>query len=283
MPYVASGATVIIWSSSFPAVKYVLDYYSPGALMLFRFLIASALLMGYCVIKKVPPPHKKALPLFIMSGFIGLFLYMWTFNTGADMVISGISSFIISSAPVYTLILSVIFLKEKAGLMTWAGVIISFLGLAAISATEITDMQLNIGIWILLIAALTTSIYNIFQKMILRKYSVMQATAYPIAFGTLFMLIFLPEFLYEFPEAPMRANVIVIYLAVFPAALAYFLWGYALAAVEKVIYVTSFLYLTPFLSSVLGFFWLGETMPALAILGGVVVVVGMVVTNFRRV
>ncbi|MCL2421087.1 MAG: DMT family transporter [Defluviitaleaceae bacterium] len=279
MPYIAAAFTILFWSSSFPAVRYSLEYYSPESLMIFRFLVASALLLGYCIIKKVPLPEKKDLPLFAVSGFVGLFLYMWAFNTGTGLVLSGISGFIIAAAPVFTLLLSIFFLKEKAGPLVWIGVLTSFAGIVIIAATQITEMQLNTGVWLLLGAAVFTSIFNIMQKRILRKYTVMQATAYSVAFGTLFMCVFLPNFVQEFPAAPLEANIIIIYLGIFPAALAYFLWGYALAKSEKTIYITSFLYLTPFLSSVMAFFWLGEVMPALAFVGGIIVVVGMVITN----
>ena len=282
MPYIAAAGTVLFWSSAFPGVKYSLEYYSPESLMLFRFLIASALLLGYCGIKKVPLPHKKDLPMFMLSGFMGLFLYMWAFNTGTGLVLSGISGFIIASAPVFTLILSIIFLKEKTGLLVWTGVLVSFVGIIIIGATQVTEMQLNAGMWLLLSAAVFTSFFNIIQKHILKKYTAMQATTYSVAFGTLFMCIFLPNLISEFPDAPVQANLVVIYLGIFPAALAYFLWGYALAKVEKTVYVTSFLYLTPFLASVMAFFWLGERIPALAFLGGLVVVVGMVITNAFR-
>jgi len=281
MPYLAAGGTVLFWSSAFPAVKFSLDYFSPAALMLFRFLIATAVLLTYCTIKKVPLPERKDLPMFISCGFVGLFLYMWAFNTGTDMVTSGISGFIIASAPVFTLILSIIFLKEKSGVMIWIGVLISFVGIVIIAFTQVTDLQLNAGVWLLLAAAIAASIFIIMQRQLLKKYSVMQVTAYPIAFGTLFMCIFLPNLFREIPAAPMSANLVVVYLGLFPAAIAYFLWGYALNRSEKTVYVTSFLYLSPFLTTIFAFFWLGEIMPPLAFVGGIVVIAGMIITKLK--
>ena len=279
LPYLSASATVLLWASAFPAVRYVLEYYSPESLMIFRFLVASAVLLAYCIVKKAPLPKKKDLPLFISAGFVGLFLYMWAFNTGAGLVLSGISSFIISSAPVFTLLFSIVFLKEKAKPVIWLGVLISLAGILVIGTTQATEMQLNVGVWLLLSAAVFISIYNIIQRRIFRDYTVTQATAYSVAFGTLFMCIFLPDLIREFPAAPMQANVLLVYLGVFPAALAYFLWGYALSKAEKTIYITSFLYLVPFVASVMAFFWLGEVIPPLAFLGGVIVVIGMLITN----
>lgn len=279
--YSAAGVSTILWASAFPAVKFALDYYSPEALMLLRFIVATAFLLGFCAIKKIPPPGLRDMPMFALSGFVGLFLYMWAFNTGTGMVTSGISSFIIASSPVFTLMLSIWWLREKTGLRIWLGVLISLVGIVIIGATQVTEMRLNLGFWLLLFAAVTTGIYSVMQKYIVQKYSAMQATAYTMAFGTFFMLIFMPSLVREFPTAPLYANLLVVYLGLFPAALAYFLWGYALAKTHKTIYVTSFLYLVPFFASVIAFFWLGETLPLLALFGGVMVALGMVVTNKR--
>ena len=278
---IAAGVVMFFWASAFPAVRYSLQYYSPEALMLFRFLIASAVLFGYCAIKRIPPPEKRDLPLFLVSGFVGIFLYMWAFNTGTSFVPAGISSFIIASAPIFTLILSIVFLKEKSSFLIWLGVLISFIGIAIISFSQAESMQLNIGIFLLLAASLLTSIFTIIQKRLLLKYTAIQCAAYSVGFATLFMCIFFPALLREFPHVPLFANLVMVYLGVFPAAVAYFLWSFALSRAEKTIYVTSFLYLAPFLASIIAFFWLGETISILALFGGVVIILGMVLTNFK--
>ena len=280
--YVAAGFVVFFWAAAFPGVRYSLQYYSPVAIMLFRFLIASAVLLGYCVCKKIPPPRKGDLPLFMAAGFIGIFLYMWAFITGTSFVSAGISSFIISTAPLLTLILSIVFLKEKAGFSIWFGVLVGFGGIGIISFAQLAEGQLNIGILLLLAAACCTSISTIVQKYILSRYTAIQSAAYSIAFAALCMSVFMPRLVREFLHVPMHVNLFVIYLGMFPAASAYFLWNLALSKAEKTVHVTSFMYIIPFLASVIAFFWLGEEMSALALFGGVVIIAGMVIINFRQ-
>ena len=250
--------------------------------MLYRFIIASVFLLAYCAIKKIPPPKFLDAPLFVLSGFTGLFLYMWAFNAGTVHVPAGISSFIISSAPMITLVLSVFMIKEKATPLIWVGAIISFVGIGIIGLVNEGDFRLSFGIILLVAAAIFTSFYNIFQKRILVSYSALQATTYSIAFGTVPMFIFVPNLMREFPGTHIGAHLIIAYLAVFPAAIAFFLWIYALSKAEKVIYVTSFSYLSPFLATIIAFLWLGETIPATAVIGGVVVIIGMVIAGTRK-
>ena len=282
IPYIIAGLVVFFWASAFPAVRYTLQYYSPEALMLFRFIVASIVLIIYCAWKKVPLPKKRDVPMYIASGFFGIFVYMWTFTAGTAFVSAGISSFIIATSPIFTLILAIFFLKEKTSLMMWIGVFVSFAGLTIISFTQVVDMQLNIGVFLLLGASIATSLYTIIQKYLLENYTSMQASAYSVVIGTIGMFIFFPALVGEFPKAPLSANLIIIYLGIFPAALAYFFWSLALSKAKKTIYVTSFLYLIPFVSILLAYFWLGEEMPLLALFGGVIIIAGMVLTNLVK-
>ncbi|MCL2569284.1 MAG: DMT family transporter [Oscillospiraceae bacterium] len=282
-PYLAAGTAIFFWASSYAGVRYALHYYSPEALMLFRFLIASSVLLGYCALKKIPPPKMRDFPFFLAAGFLGLFVYMWFFTTGTATVPAGLSSFIISSAPIYTLVFSILFLKEKATFQIWLGVLISFAGLAIISFSQSGALQLNSGILFLLIAAVLLSMYSIIQKRIVRNYSAIQSTAYCVGIATVCMLIFAPALVREFPDTPMSGNLAVIWLGLGPAASAYFLWALALSRVEKTIHVTSFSYLTPFLASIIAFVWLGEDMAPLTLLGGVIIVTGMILTNFKQI
>jgi len=221
--------------------------------------------------------------MFALAGLTGIFLYMWAFNAGTALVPSGVAGFIIASCPVFTLIFAIIFLKERTTRWVWLGVAVSFVGVVVIAATQITErFALNLGIGLLLGAAVSTSIFFIIQKVLLKKYTIMQVTAYPILFGTAFMLIFLPSLLDQWGSAAPAAHITVVYLGIFPAAIAYFLWNYALANAQKTVHVTSMLYLSPFLASLMAFIWLGEHIPPLAYIGGVVIITGLIITNFLR-
>lgn len=279
---IAAFVTVFFWASAFPAVKYSLGYYSPESIMLLRFLVASLVLFLYCLFSKVKVPERKDLPWFALTGFVGMFGYMWLFNTGTAMVTSGLSSFIIATAPVMTLILSIVFLKEKAGKAVWAGILISLVGLVMVAFTQVTGFRINLGVPLLLAATLCTSVYNILQRRLLKTYTPIQATAFSIFFATAFMLVFLPDLIREAPAVPLTVNLIIVYLGVFPAALSYFLWGYALSKAEKTAQVTGFLYLTPFIASAISYIWLGERLEPLALFGGVIIIAGLIIANTKK-
>jgi len=271
--------TVFLWASAFPAVKYLLDYYSAESIMLLRFLVASLTMGIVIIVKKAKLPERRDIPLFALSGFFGMFLYMWLFNTGTNDVPSGVSSFLIASAPVFTGLLSILILKEKVRLFSWVGMFVSLCGLIIITVSKMSGFVMNMGVVMLVGASISTSVYFIMQRRLVKKYTPLEASAYSVFLGTLFMLVFLPNLIREMPGAPLFANLVTVYLGVFPAAAAYLLWTYALSKARSTANVTMFLYLVPFVSTVLAFFWLDERISLSAFIGGVVIILGMFISN----
>ena len=249
--------------------------------MLFRFLIASATLVVIGVIKKIKPPKLRDVPKFSIGGFIGIFLYMYLSKTGLLHVESGVGSFIVASVPVFTIILSRVFLKEKAGLFSWIGVAISFCGLVIITLSQTEEFTFNVGVLLLILSALASSIYTIIQRELLKIHSALETTTYCVLAATVVMLIYLPGLIREIPGSTAGLNLTIVFLGVFPAALAYLTWAFALSGAKNTTSVTVFLYLMPFITSVLAYLWLRETLTVWALIGGMVIIGGMVLTNVR--
>jgi len=279
LAYTMAMITIIMWSSAFPGLRYSLEYYSPLAIMLLRFLIASATLLLIGAIRKTRLPEKKDLPKFAVAGLVGIFMYMILLNYGSVTVVSGVASFIIASSPVFTIILSRLVLKEIVRPIAWIGVAISFCGLVAIMLSQTSEFSFSLGVLLILGAAISTSGHNVMQRSFLKKYTALEATTYTVLAATVFMLAFAPSLIRELPSSPIDVNLVVAYMGVFPAGLGYLTWSIALSNAEKTTYVTVFLYLSPFLSSLLGFFWLGETFSMWTLLGGLVIIAGMALTN----
>ena len=277
--YGAAFIAVFLWASAFPGTRYALHYYSPISLMIMRFVIASITLGIVGVLKKIKLPKLKDIPLFIASGMSGIFLYSLLFTTGSISVSAGVSSFIIASSPIFTMIFCRIFLKEIVRPICWIGAFISFCGLAAVTLTQAAEFSLDIGLILIICAAVCSGIYSVIMRVLTKRYTALEATTYTIIAGSIGTLLFLPTALQEMPSSTLTVNLVVVFMGVFPAAIAYLTWSYALAKAKKTAHVTVFSYLIPFMSALIAFVWLGEILSAFALFGGVVIIFGMILTN----
>ena len=278
---VATALTaILLWASAFPGTRFVLLHYSPGAVMVLRFVTASLTFIIIGLFKKIRLPKLKDLPLCIASGLSGVFLYSFLFTTGAVTVSAGVSSFIIASSPVFTMIFVRLILKEKVKILSWVGIWVSFIGLAAVTLFQSEEFAFNFGVVLVLGAAICSGIYSLIIRQLTKTYTALEATTYTIIIGAIGTLFFLPDVIRELPTSTVDVNLVIVFLGVFPAGMAYLSWSYAMSKARDVSHVVVFTYLIPFISSVLGYFWLGETLTIFALIGGVVIIAGMVITNY---
>jgi len=280
LTYLAAMLATFLWASAFPATRYALQYYSPVSLMVMRFSAASITLGIVGIIRGMRLPKLKDLPWFVASGLTGVLLYSYLFNTGSVTVPAGVSSFIIASSPVFTLLLTRLFLKEIVKPTCWIGVLISFCGLAVVTLTQTTEFSFDIGVVLVIFAALSSGTYSTVMRVLTKTYTALEATTYTIIAGTIGTLFFLPTAIREIPDSNLTVNLLVVFMGVFPAALAYLAWSYALSKAIKTAHVTVFSYLIPLISALLAYVWLNETLSIYTLIGGLVIIGGMLLTNF---
>lgn len=275
---IALAVALILWASAFAAIRVGLRGFGPGQLALLRFTIASIVLLAYSLVTRQPLPRLRDLPMMLLLGFLGFFVYHVGLNAGEVVVPGGAASFIIASVPVFSTLLAVIFLRERLTVPGWVGVVISFCGVALISLGSGAGFKFQPAALFIVAAAIGESIYFVLQKPYLGRVSGLQLTTYTIWTGTACMLVFLPGLVRQVQTAPMEATLAVVYLGIFPAAIGYVLWAHALSRAD-VSRVTSTLNLSPILSLVIAFLWLGEVPTVAALTGGLVTIVGVVVLN----
>jgi len=141
----AITVTLIFWASAFAGIRAGLKAYSPGNLVLFRFLTASIVLLG----------------------FIGITVYHLALTFGELKVTAGSASILIASAPIFTAILAMFILKEKINTWGWTGIVISFLGVSLVAIGEGEGVRFEPAALLILLAAISTrrNIQKIYAKI----------------------------------------------------------------------------------------------------------------------
>ena len=272
--------TIVLWALGFVMTRVAVRYFTTEAMSFLRYFIAAVSLLIYAAIKKMCLPKLRDVPLFIIGGAVGFAAYVYLINEGSRTLPASVASFIVSASPVITAFLARIFLRERIGVIGWASVISAFLGVGIITYFN-GGFTFTSGILWVCFAAILISVYNVFQRKLLLRYSPLEITTYCIVAGALLLSVFAPQSFLQLIKAPMAGIAAIIVLGVFSAGIAYLCWAYALSKASHTSEVTNYMFLTPILTTFLGFIFIGEAPHISAYIGGIFVLTGVVLVNRR--
>ncbi|UVI90157.1 DMT family transporter [Staphylococcus aureus] len=272
--------TIILWGSAFPMIKIALNDFSAESLSAFRLILATIILLPFVIIKKLPTAELRDIPVIFILGFCGFVIYHTALNFGETLISAGISGILVSTTPIFSSALAYIFLKEHFSKWNWLSSLVAFIGISIISISKDDYTTINVlGVFIILLASFSESLYFTFQKKYIEKYGFIAFTLYTIMASSPFMLIFIPEIINDIHGATFTSIVSVLYLAIFPTIIPYVLLAYIVKSVG-VSDATMSLYLTPIVSLLLSYLLLDELPTTLAIIGGIITLLGVSLSNF---
>lgn len=275
--------TVCVWGSGFAAIRAsLIGGYTPGHLVLTRFLIASGVFVIYALWPgtKFKLPELRDLTKICLLGWVGISVYHLGVTFGEETVSAGTAGMFIGAAPIFTALIAVFFMKERLSAFGWVGMVIGIIGLLLITiGSEGSSFTISKGALLLLIAAIATSIFFVFQKPLFARYSPIELTAYFTWAGTLPFFIYMPGLVDGVQHATLEANLSTIYLGIFPAAIAYVTWAMALS-MGNATTVASMLYGEPVVAIIVAWIWLREFPSGLSMVGGAIAIASVIIVNW---
>ncbi|MED3728243.1 DMT family transporter [Priestia filamentosa] len=272
---------IFFWGSSFPAIRFALHSYTPESLALFRLLIASSFLVIIAIVLRIGLPNMRDVPMLVLLGCLGFSAYHLFLNKGETTVGGGIASLLVSTTPIFSLVLERLYLKRKMGVSKWLGSFISFLGIAFFSLSYHSQSYSISGTVFILLASFSESLYFVFQTRYLKQYGMFAFITYTIWGGTIGMLWFFPRLLTEIEVASFSSTLAVMYLGVFSSVLPYLALAYINLKVGASEATTS-LYLIPIVAVILSGIWLDEKITLLSVGGGIITFLGLFLIHGKQ-
>jgi drug/metabolite transporter (DMT)-like permease len=288
--WLSLAVTLLLWASAFAGIREGMritpagtvgpDGYGPGEVALLRFATASVVLIVFALLTRMRMPSPRDLPGIATAGVVGITAYHVALNFGEQTVSSGAAALLIAAGPVFVALLSMVFLGERLSKLGWLGIAVAFAGVAIISVSGGEGLRFSAGALLVLFSAAATAAYFVLSKRLLRHYTPLEFTCYAIWAGTIPMLVFAPGLARQAQHAAASATVAVVYLGIFPAAIAYVLSNYALARMPASL-MTTFLYLSPVLAALIAWVWRSEVPTELTLVGGAVAILGVIIVQTR--
>jgi drug/metabolite transporter (DMT)-like permease len=275
LPLVAVAVTLVLWSSAFVAIRHLGHSFSPGALSLGRLLVGCLALGVVLLTRGWRTPAPRDWLGLVVIGVLWFGVYNVALNAGEHRVDAGTAAMLIQLSPVLVAVLAAVFLKEKATPMLGVGLLVAFAGVVLI-ATSTSDggRRDPVGVLLCLVSAAAYAVSLIFQKPLVSRLSAIEVTWVACTIGALACLPFAGSLLRDTAAASTGDIAWVVYLGVFPTAIAFSTYAFALSSMTAGnLSVTT--YLVPPITVLLSWVFLSEAPPAMAYVGGVLCLLGV--------
>jgi len=279
-------AMTSIWGSSYLWIKLALREVGPFTLVGLRLLIG-AIILAVIVAARRPyfPQDARAWRALVFMGLINNALPFVLISWSEKSVDSAIAAVLVSTVPLFTLIISYFFLREER--TSWArmlGLLIGFAGVVVLMSREVQETVMSdklVGYAALLAASLSYAVAGVFARRNLSQVETTIQAFVPIVVADLLAWagVWTAENAVIFPAHPLTW-ISILWLGVMGSGFIYVLYFHLLHSVGPVRLSTG-AYLIALIGVILGVIFLGERLDWQLVSGGGLVIVGVLIVNTR--
>ena len=269
---------IFFWATAFVLTKVVLKEVDVTTLGVLRYFFASIIVIFILIKQKISLPKLKDIPAFVFAGFSGYAGYIVFFNMATLLSSPSTLSVINALAPAITAIVAYFIFNEKIKIIGWISMGISFCGILILTLWNGT-LTVNKGVIYMLIGCVLLSLYNISQRYLTKKYSSFDVSMYSMLIGGILLVVYSPSSVRNIFSISFNSLILIIYMSVFPSIISYFFWTKAFEIAKHTTEVTSFMFVTPVLATLMGIIILGDIPKLSTLIRGVVIILGMIIFN----
>ena len=274
----AAAVTVVLWASAFVAIRHVGQEMSAGALSLGRLLVGSVLLGIFVFTRPRRWPAKGDWKFLLACGLLWFGAYNLALNAAERHLDAGTTAMLVNIGPLLIALLAGVFLQEGFPRQLVIGSAVAFGGVVLIGLSSSSGGAETWGVVLCLAAAAAYAIGVVSQKPLLARLPALEVTWLSCVIGAVACLPFGPALVREVQPSTIWW---VVFLGAFPTAIAFTTWAYALARTTAG-RMGATTYLVPPITIFLGWLLLGESPAPLAYVGGLLCLLGVAVSRYRR-
>ena len=283
--YLYALIAVILWSTVAAAMKLSLGYFDYLQL-LFLAVFGSLISLFFILVfqnklKEIFQFERKAYLKSAVFGLVNPFIYYIVLFKAYSLLPAQEAQPLNYTWPIMITLLSIPILGQKITLKNFIAIIISFLGVAVISTKgDILDFSFSspYGALLGLASAIIWALFWIYN--IKDKRDEISKLFLNFLFGMVYISIFLFAFS-SFPKFSLKYFSAAAYVGLFEMGITFAIWSLALKKSSHTAKVSKFIYLVPFLSLIVIYFVLGETILLSTIVGLVFIVTGLIFDNIN--
>jgi drug/metabolite transporter (DMT)-like permease len=275
----------VLTAVAFPVAKLGLNYIEPYTLAFMRFTLASMIFVPILIwLRTVQVISKRDHLTIFVLGLVLIPVNQTVFLVGQAMTTASHSSLLFAAIPIFIYILAIIFLGEKMTFRRTAGIAIATGGVYLILSGGDVEPGGNsiLGDALVLVAVLAWAVAAIMAKPLIVKYGAFRVTGLALVYGS---IVYAPFGLYramqfQFDGVPWQGWFTAVYLAFVVSIIAYFLWYWVLKYMEAS-RVAILQNIQPIIATSVAMAMLSETLSGNFVIGGVIVIAGVILTEVK--
>lgn len=289
--YVKLVMVTLFWGGTFIAGRIVAQSLPPLTAATGRFAVAVVLLLAVAwkLEGGLPRLNRSQWMATAALGATGIFIYNVCFFGALARMPAGRTALFVALNPIVTAILAAVLLRERLGMLKWAGIGIALTGAATIitrgdplSAVYDLGRSIGTGELLMLTAIVAWAAYTLIGRTVLRGLSPIAATAYASLWGLLFLGLGSTFEIgtVQWSTLGWQAWTSIFYLGAFGTVIG-FIWYYEGVRAIGPSRTAVFNNLVPAFGVVLAALLLGESVLVSMVVGGALVILGVSMTNRR--
>lgn len=272
-------ALIIMWGFSWPILKIGL-YDSPPILFAgLRTGLGGLILIIFAAFQARKINLMKLWPVYLISSIFNVIFFFGLQTIALNHLPSGLLSVLVYLEPILVGLLAWLWLGEPLTSRKVIGLLLGFLGVAAISAKGLTGHISVFGVVLALLSAVSWAIGTVYWKRVQGQADPLWLVAIPFTFGGIVLTTIgsiSESFLQIHFTGAFFAS--LTYSFLIATGVSWALWLH-LVHMGEVSKVASWTFFVPLLSVIIGAIWLHEAVGILLVIGLLSIVAGIYLVN----